>query len=139
MKKLISTFLFLSSISLWASDITVEDQKIRLVPPTSSVSAMFLKIKNNSDKDIKLISAESNISKAVELHDMIMENGSMKMRRVDNISLKAKSSTELKRGGLHIMFINLNAPLKDGNTHKIKFTFDNKTSLEVEAKVQPID
>lgn len=132
------TLLFLSFNTI-AADIKIEEAKIRLVPPTSTVSAMFLKITNKSNQDIKLISAESDLAKSVELHDMIMDNGGMRMRQVQNINLKANSATELKRGGLHIMLIDLKNPLKEGSSHKIKLNFDDKTNQTIEVKVQTID
>jgi copper(I)-binding protein len=130
--------LFLSFNTI-AADIKIEEAKIRLVPPTSTVSAIFLKITNKSNQDIKLISAESDLAKSVELHDMIMDNGGMRMRQVQNINLKANSTTELKRGGLHIMLIDLKNPLKEGSSHKIKLNFDDKTNQTIEVKVQTID
>jgi copper(I)-binding protein len=132
------TLLFLSFNTI-AADIKIEEAKIRLVPPTSTVSAIFLKITNKSNQDIKLISAESDLAKSVELHDMIMDNGGMRMRQVQNINLKANSTTELKRGGLHIMLIDLKNPLKEGSSHKIKLNFDDKTNQTIEVKVQTID
>jgi len=139
MRALITTFFFSITFNILASDLKIEDAKIRLVPPSSTVSAMFLKISNNSSKDIKLVSVESDLSKVVELHDMIMEEGGMKMRRVESIHLKAKSTTELKRGGLHVMFIDLKNALKEGSSHKIKLNFDDKSNQMIEAKVQAID
>lgn len=139
MKTITTSLLLFISLNTFATDLKIEDAKIRLVPPSSSVSAMFLKISNNSNKDIKLISAESDLAKTVELHDMVMENGGMKMRRTENIVLKANSTTELKRGGLHIMFIDLKNPLKDGASHKIKLNFDDKTDQTIDVKVQAID
>lgn len=139
MKTIMFVLLVITSLNLYATDLKITDAKIRLVPPTSSVSALFMKIKNNTKKDLKITSIESNISKTVELHNMIMDNGGMQMRPVENIELKANSITELKRGGLHVMFIELKKPLKDGDIHKIKINLDDKTSVTINAKVQVID
>ena len=139
MKAIMFVLLIITSLNLYATDLKITDAKIRLVPPTSSVSALFMKIKNNTKKDLKITSIESNISKIVELHNMIMDNGGMQMRPVENIELKANSITELKRGGLHVMFIELKKPLKDGDIHKIKINLDDKTSVTINAKVQVID
>jgi len=139
MKAIMFVLLIITSLNLYATDLKITDAKIRLVPPTSSVSALFMKIKNNTKKDLKITSIESNISKIVELHNMIMDNGGMQMRPVENIELKANSITELKRGGLHVMFIELKKPLRDGDIHKIKINLDDKTSVTINAKVQVID
>ena len=135
------TFLFtlIFAQNIFAQELSFSDVKIRLVPPTSTVSALFMKVENKSNEKISITSIESNLADQVELHNMIMENGSMQMRPVEKIELNAKATTELKRGGLHVMFINLKKPLKEGETHKLKINLSNKKSQMIEAKVQAID
>lgn len=139
MKTIIFVLLLITSLNLYAADLKITDAKIRLVPPTSTVSALFMKVENKSNEKISITSIESNLAEKVELHNMIMEDGSMQMRPVDKIVLNAKSSTELKRGGLHVMFINLKKPLKEGETHSLKINLSNKKQQIFEAKVQTID
>lgn len=120
-------------------DVIIENSMIRMVPPTATVSAGFMVIKNNTNKDIKLIKVEGSISKTIELHSMVLEGETMKMRKMDTMEIKAKSSLELKRKSFHLMFIDLLKPLKLGDNHKLKFTFDNKTVLEIPISVQEIN
>ncbi len=139
MKYFLTTLFISASLNIYSQDLKITNAKIRLVPPSSSVSALFMDIENTSKKDLKITSIEADISDSVELHNMIMDNTGMQMRPVSEIEIKAKSTTELKRGGLHVMFINLKKPLKDGETHKIKINLNNKKNQTIEVKVQPID
>jgi copper(I)-binding protein len=41
----------------------------------------------------------------------------------------------LKPGGLHVMMIDLKAPLKEGDSVPITLTFDDGSSKQVDAKV----
>ncbi|MGZ3788630.1 MAG: copper chaperone PCu(A)C [Bacteriovorax sp.] len=137
MKKLFAALLFTLSLNLFAAnDIEIQDPKIRLTPPGTNVTAMFLKIVNHTDKDLKMVKVSGDLAETFELHSMEMLDGKMKMRRVDFIELKKKSTTELKSGGLHIMIFDVLKPLKEGDLHKIKFTLDNKAEIEINAKVE---
>lgn len=106
-------------------DITIQNARIKAVPSSSPNSGGFMILKNSSNKDIQLIKAESSISETVELHTMTMTEGMMKMRPVDKIEIKAKSTTELKPGGFHVMFIGLKSPLKRDEKKLVTLTFSN--------------
>ncbi len=123
------------SLTAFAQDIKIEEPYIRLLPPSAPNTGGFMLIKNESDKDIKLISAESSLSKALEMHTMISEKGMMKMREVKDIKIKAKSSTSLKPGGLHLMFMGLKRPLKKDEKIKVTLKFSDSSSLDVDFPV----
>jgi copper(I)-binding protein len=59
----------------------------------------------------------------------------MQMRKVEAIDIKAKGEAVLKPGGLHVMLIDLKAPMKEGETVPITLTFDDGSSKKVDAKV----
>lgn len=129
MKKiLILIFIYLPLVFLFANEkkeISIENAKIRAVPPSSLNTGGFMIIKNNSKEDIKLIKAESDISESVELHTVTMVDKTMKMRPVDSIEIKKNDSIELKPGSFHIMFIGLKAPLKKDEKKVITLFFSN--------------
>lgn len=136
---LMSTLLLSAGVFAAAADqVTVLDPYVRLAPPNAPATGAFMVIKNGGDKDVKLVKAANPASKATELHTHLNENGVMKMRPVTAIDLKAKGEAVLQPGGLHIMLISLNAPLKDGDSVPITLTFDDGSSKTVDAKVRPI-
>lgn len=94
--------------------------------------AVFLKIENNGDAD-RLISASSSLSNRVELHTHTMDNGVMKMRRVEAIDVPAKSTTELKSGGYHIMMFNLENLPEKGSRIPLSLTFEKAGEVKIEA------
>lgn len=140
MKKLFTAILLSLSLNLFAAtDIEIQNPRIRLTPPGMNITAMFLKIVNHSDKDLKVVKVTGDFAGTFELHTMEMLDGQMKMRQVDSIELKKKSTTELKPGGLHIMIFDVKKPLSVGETHKLKFILDNKSEVEVNAKVEKLN
>ncbi len=109
---------------------------IREVPPVSKMSAGFVKIKNPSKKDVKLVAVNSDLSKTVELHTHGMVDGVMKMRKVPHINVPAMGEANLKPGGLHIMFINLKKKTIEGEKHNLEFVFSDGTKIKKEAVVK---
>ncbi len=121
MKK-ITSVLLLSVMSVFASNLVVEDAYVRATSPNLPNSAAFMILKNSSNENISVLKATSDVSKAVELHTHDMQDGVMKMYQIPKIDIPAKGETTLKPGSLHIMFIGLNKPLKVGE--KITFTLE---------------
>lgn len=118
-----------------ADHVTVVEPYVRLAPPNAPATGAFMVIKNNGEKDVKVMKADNPASKVTELHTHLNEGGVMKMRPVAAIDIKAKGEAVLQPGGLHVMLINMSAPLKEGDTVPITLTFDDGSSKKVDAKV----
>ncbi len=118
-----------------ADNVSVQDPYVRLAPPNAAATGAFMVIRNTGDKDVKVVKADNPVSKATELHTHLNEGGVMKMRPVPAIEIKAKGEAALKPGGLHVMMIDLKAPLKEGDSVPITLTFDDGSSKQVDAKV----
>lgn len=118
-----------------ADHVTVVEPYVRLAPPNAPATGAFMVIKNNGEKDVKVMKADNPASKVTELHTHLNEGGVMKMRPVAGIDIKAKGEAVLQPGGLHVMLINMNAPLKEGDSVPITLTFDDGSSKKVDAKV----
>ena len=118
-----------------ADNVTVQDPYVLLAPPNAPATGAFMVIKNNGDQDVKVLKADNPASRVTELHTHLNEGGVMKMRPVPSIDIKAKGEAVLKPGGLHVMLIDLKAPMKEGDSVPITLTFDDGSSKQVEAKV----
>ena len=118
-----------------ADNITVQDPYVRLAPPNAPATGAFMVIKNTGDKDVKVLKADNPASRVTELHTHLNENGVMKMRPVPAIEVKAKGQAVLQPGGLHVMMIDLKAPMKEGDVVPITLSFDDGSSKQVDAKV----
>jgi hypothetical protein len=128
--------LFSAGVLAGAADnVSVQDPYVRLAPPNAAATGAFMVIRNTGDKDVKLVKADNPVSKATELHTHLNEGGVMKMRPVPAIEIKAKGEAVLKPGGLHVMMIDLKAPMKEGDSVPITLTFDDGSSKQVDARV----
>lgn len=122
-----------------AGRIAAAEPYVRLVPPGQDITAAFMVLKNDDDRDHQIVKVESTAAKATELHTHVNEGGMMKMRPVASIEIKAKGETELKPGGLHMMLIGLKEALKEGDLVPITVTFEDGSSKKLEAPVRRIE
>lgn len=126
-----------------ANDYSLGQLKIahpwtRATAPGAVTGGGFFKIENAGAAD-RLIAAEADVSKQVELHTMVMDGEVMRMRKLENgIELPAGKTTELKPGSLHVMFIGLKAPLKEGERFPLKLKFEKAGEITVDVKIDAL-
>jgi periplasmic copper chaperone A len=116
-------------------DIHIGKPWARATAPTAQVGGGFLSLMNHGKTGDALIAAKAGVSEKVELHTHSMEGGVMKMREVPRIDIPAGKSVELKPGSFHIMFINLKAPLKQGETIPVTLVFEKAGEVKVDMQV----
>src|SRR5689334_598981 len=77
-----------------------------------------------SDSPGRILSAASPIAHHVEIHNMRMENGVMRMSAVKDIALEPGKVFKLAPGGYHVMMMGLKEPLKRGGSVPITLTVE---------------
>ena len=97
--------------------------------------AAFAVLANNGTAMDQLVAAESPVAERVELHTHMMDGGVMRMREVKAIEVHPGTPTVLQPGGLHIMFIGLRAPLKEGAAVPLTLVFEKAGRLAISAQV----
>lgn len=84
-------------------------------------SAAFGMLKNPTDKPITVIGAASPFAKAVQLHEVVMKDGSMVMQQKEGgFTIPANGTIELKPGGNHLMFMGISRKITPGTMVPIK-------------------
>ena len=134
MKKFVLSIVSIAAV--FGADIEIDGAYARASIPNVPNSAAFFVIKNNSDKDIAITSANSDIAEKNELHTHIKENKMMKMIKIEKLVVPAKSSLELKSGSDHIMLMGLKKELKVGDEINLELSFSDgdKKSIKVPVK-----
>ena len=127
--------LVFSATNAMAGDIMVNDAWARASAGMAGAGAAFMEIKNMGASDDKLISASSNISAKTELHTHMMDGDIMKMRQVEFIDVAGNSTTELKPGGYHVMFMGLKNMLVEGTSFPLTLTFEKAGNIDLTVNV----
>jgi copper(I)-binding protein len=133
---LIAAVLGLLALPAQAADVMVGHLKIsapwaRATPHGASVGGAYLTITNTGSAPDRLIGGASTVAKEVQVHEMTMENGVMKMRPV-------AGGLEIKPGGYHIMFVGLRQPLKQGEHFKVTLAFAKAGKVDVDFTTEGI-
>ena len=134
MKKFVLSIASIAAV--FGADVEIDGAYARASIPNVPNSAAFFVIKNNSDKDIAITSANSDVAEKNELHTHIKENKMMKMMKIEKLVVPAKSSLELKSGGDHVMLMGLKKELKAGDEINLELSFSDgdKKSIKVPVK-----
>jgi hypothetical protein len=111
MKKSVTT-LFISAVMLigtfaWATEkgIEINDPWVREAPPIAPVSAAYMTIINHDAVARTLTQASSPAFKTVEIHEMAVIDGMMKMREQEKLVIAANGQLVLEPGGYHLMLM----------------------------------
>ena len=145
--KLLKTLAAAAMLTIVASAAQAEDVTLgnltlsktwtRATPPKAMAGGGFVEITNSGTEADRLIAASSPVAKKVELHEMAINDGVMVMREKEGgIEVPAGETVALKPGGLHIMFMGLNAPLEEGTVVPVKLTFEKAGDVEIKLDVQ---
>lgn len=95
-------------------------------------------IRNSGDQADRLVGASSPAARAVEIHRSELDaQNVMRMRAIDGVTLPARSELRLRHGGeIHLMLIDLKAPLKVGERFVMTLRFEKAGEREVTVWVQ---
>lgn len=118
--------------------ITVVKPWARATPGGAKVAGAYLEIRAAAGVEDNLIAAKSPVAGSVELHDHVDDGGVMKMRKQETIPIKGAQSVVLKPGGLHIMLMELKAPLKEGDKVQFTLVFEKAGELTIEAPISKV-
>lgn len=143
MSRLLAPLLLLASTVAFGAPtsgrVSVVDPWVRLPPPGARNTGAFLTLRNAGPGDARVVKASNPASRVTELHTHLEEVGVMKMRPVPFIEVKAGAETVLKPGGLHVMLIDLLAPLKEGEVLALTLVFEDGSSTVVQAPVRKLE
>ena len=118
-----------------AADLSIDNLRARPSLGVSKNSAAFFTVYNHTNKDNKIVSAESTIARKTQLHTHLKVDGVFKMRQVPFVAIPANSKVEFKSGGLHVMLIGVYKKLKLGDKFKLKLNFEHGDPMTVEVPV----
>lgn len=101
------------------------------------VAGGFLTVVNTGTEPDRLVKVSADAAGMIQIHEMKVEDGVMKMGEIPGgIEIAPGATVELKPGGLHVMFMGLKAPFKEGETVKAVLTFEKAGDIAVEFKIE---
>jgi periplasmic copper chaperone A len=127
-----------------AGDYTAGALKIghpwtRATPKGAKVAAGYLSITNTGSSPERLTGGSFAEAKRVEVHQMSMEGGVMKMAPVEGgLEIPPGATVTLSPSGYHMMFMDLKDQLKTGGAVKGTLVFERAGTVPVEFTVESL-
>lgn len=150
---LISFLISFLSCSSDESNQTSENQQVEL--PSDGIeisdawarpgreggnSAIYMNILNGSSQADTLISLSSPVAGMSEVHESYeQEEGMMGMRPVETVVAPARDVLSFEPGGYHVMLMQLNRALAEGDSVEFSLEFANSGEINLTVPVQLIN
>ena len=118
-----------------AGELAVVEAWARATPPGASVAAAYLTVDNSAGGADRLLGASSDAAGRVEVHESRREGEVMRMRKVEPLDIAAGERVVFGPGGLHVMLMELEAPLRQDEKLPLVLRFERAGEVQVEAEV----
>ncbi len=117
--------------------VRVEHPWAAPTPPGASVGAAYMTIRNTGDVPIRLTGAITPAAERVELHEMTMDGGIMRMRPLtQGIVVPPGGAFRFAPGGAHLMLIGLRKALALEEFIDLRLVFEGGHTVDVELYVE---
>ena len=98
--------------SVWAQSVVVHEAWTRASAPGQQTAGVYLSL--TASEAAALLGASGPAGTQVELHEMVLDGGVMKMRARARLALPAGQTVVLRPGSYHLMLHPLRVPLRAG-------------------------
>jgi len=103
----------------------------------NGVTAVYLNVLNGTERADTLLALSSTASGLVELHETYDRgDGMMGMREAEDPTFPANDAVQMVPGGKHIMLMQLNRELKEGDTVDLTLEFAGAGEITITAPVR---
>ncbi len=127
------------ALNAWAG-VSVQAPWVRATVSPAMPSGAFMQIR--SDTATRLIEARSPVAKTVQIHEMSMVGDVMKMRAIKGLDIPAGQAVELKPGSYHLMLLDMDRAIKEGDTVPLTLVFESadkkRETLEIKAPARAL-
>jgi len=111
------------AVTVGALDLTAPFARATL--PNQPVAGGFVTITNTGMEPDVLVGASSRVAGEMQVHEMKMDHGVMKMRELSGgLPIPAHETVKLQPGGYHVMFLQLKQPLVVGEKVDVTLEFE---------------
>ncbi|MDE0351025.1 MAG: copper chaperone PCu(A)C [Gammaproteobacteria bacterium] len=110
----------LAGSALVLAAIVVANGYVRDTLPGQTVTAAYCDLANSSPEDAVLVAVSTPIAASVEIHETRNDAGMVRMRRLENLVVPARSTVRLRPGGRHLMLFDADTE----GTQEAPFVFE---------------
>jgi periplasmic copper chaperone A len=122
-----------------AGDLVISQAWSRATPNGAKIGGGYLTIANKGSAPDRLVGVSADVAGKIEVHEMAMNDGVMKMRPLDKgLAIEPGKTVKLAPGGYHLMMMDLKTPLKQGDKVPVTLEFEKAGKVQVTLDVQAV-
>ena len=122
-----------------AGDLVITQAWSRATPTGAKVAGAYLTVENKGSTADRLVGGSGDVAGRVEIHEMAMDDGVMKMRPLDQgLVIEPGKTVKLAPGGNHMMLLDLKTQLKQGDKVPMTLQFEKAGKVDVSLDVQGV-
>jgi copper(I)-binding protein len=122
-----------------SGNLVVTQAWSRATPGGAKVAGGYLTIENRGAVADRLLSGSTERAKKLELHEMAVSDGVMTMRPIEGgLTIEPGRSVKFAPGGNHLMLVDLNAPLRQGEQVPVTLSFERAGEIKALFDVQGV-
>ncbi len=108
---------------------------VRETDPAAKANAGYMTLINIAPEKLTLVAVQSDAFEKIEMHEMTVVDGMMKMRELDNLIIPPNSQASFAPGGQHLMMHGPREFLTTGETVELTLVFDSGIRQNITVKV----
>ena len=116
--------------------IIIKEAWVQVSPIPGRPAAAYLVIENNQDVIDYLVAAASPAAEKLTLHQSLLAQGVMRMRRIDSLEVPANGRFVLRPGEHHLMLLNTIDDLASRRSVLLRLCFKRAGWIEATAAVR---
>ena len=121
-----------------AGNLEIHHPWSKAMNPGAKTGGGFMKITNHGTEPDRLVKVSSDVAGLIQVHEMKVDNGMMTMGEIPGgLEIAPGATVELSPGAIHVMFMSVKTPFKEGEKIKAVLTFEKAGDVAVEFKVEP--
>lgn len=117
------------------ADIGLSNAWVRPTLGAGRTTAAYVTVTNVGTAADRLTAVDAPGADSVEVHTAGIEDGIMRMRRLEGLDIPAGETVAMAPGGYHIMIIGLEQPIAIGATIPLTLTFEEAGSVTIQVGV----
>jgi copper(I)-binding protein len=134
---LVSIFFYVGLVCA-TPKIAIENPRVRATFSGQTVSGGYMTLINDGSTADRLVSVSASWAGMIQIHQSSTDGGVMRMRVMpDGVPVPARSRVELKPRGMHLMIMQLSAPLEAGRSMPLLLQFEKAGTVKASLRVEP--
>jgi copper(I)-binding protein len=108
-----------------SAELMISNAWIREAPPKAKMLAAYFDVHNMGDKTVTIKPGVSADFERIEIHDMSMKNGMMRMKELPSVDVAPGQLVKFQTNGMHLMLVRPSKRLKAGDQAVVALTLGN--------------